>query len=131
MSSQVKCIVCQKNMHEKHRVISCKLCKQYIHKKCSKLSRKSIALLKLDEYEGNNCLKSNEKIQTNENVELEDSDDDNVDVISDPEDTIQASDIDIDKYDKIMFNPIRFQNSNKDDEFMGKSKYTRMQLLNT
>ena len=38
------------------------------------------------------------------------------DLIEDPEENIKASDIVIEKYDNMIFNPIRFQNNRKDEE---------------
>ena len=44
------------------------------------------------------------------------------DIIEDPEENIKASDIVIEKYDNMIFNPIRFQNNRKDEELMHASK---------
>lgn len=110
----------KKNMQKKHRVFSCRYCKRYVHKKCMNISRKAISLLKLDEYVCINCSKTNDELSNSETMPNRDKnvDSENIDQINDPEENFNASDIIIDKYDNMMFNPIRFQNNSKEDDFI-------------
>ena len=60
---------------------------------------------------------------------VEDSDCDNISFDSESEEILKLSNINIDKYDTMMFNPIRFQNICKDDESIEKQNIPECNYL--
>ena len=95
------CIVCSKTVKNCHKDIFCKLCKGFVHKKCTKLKPPK-------EFQ---CLKNNEWVCQNCNKDaLRDSDFDIEDDINklneSPE--FKITNIAFQKYDDMIFNPLRF-----------------------
>ena len=113
MSNHERCAICQRDVQKRHRVFSCKHCKKYVHKKCMNMSRKAISLLEKDKYVCINCSDKNHEetsshIQNDTNVK-----DANIEYPLEENDLV--SDIEIDKYDSMVFNPVRFQSTTKDE----------------
>ena len=110
------CVVCSKTIKECHKDISCKICKLYVHRKCTKLKTKE--LKRLNEWK---CDKCNVTVQNSDDTEIECElpDVDNLNA------NVNVADINFDKYDKMLFNPLRFENmlkeSEADDENISKS----------
>ena len=102
MSSVDNCIVCTKLIKPCHKNISCNACKSYVHKKCTKLKPKELKQLCQTEWICSKC-----KV-----------DDDCYDT-TDSENEFQElniSDADLEKYDKMLFNPLRFETILRNDD---------------
>ncbi len=111
MPSQEKCIICKKNMQNRHKVISCCKCKGYVHKKCSKLSRKLIS--QLNDFVCANCTTAEN--HNDRPLNIQDENDDST-ILANQNENTTAKDIILEKYDNMIFNPIRFQSNTKDEE---------------
>ena len=104
MSNVDNCIVCSKVIKQCHKNISCKKCKSYVHKKCTKLKPKQIKQLCQTEWVCSKCIDEDDCYDTTDS-EFE------------PED-FYFSDDDLKKYDSMKFNHLRFESTVKnDDEF--------------
>ena len=84
------CVSCAQMIKMCHRLISCKYCKLYVHKKCTKLKQKELKKIKFDDWVCKKCKIINES--NNVETAIDDTDkllNENVDVL----------DIDLEKYD--------------------------------
>ena len=93
------------------KVISCCKCKGYVHKKCLKLSRKLIS--QLNDFVCANCTTAENHNDRPLNIQDEN---DNSTILSNRNENTTAKDIILEKYDNMIFNPIRFQSNTKDEE---------------
>ncbi len=96
MSNDI-CVSCSKTIKTCHKVIFCKYCKLYVHKKCTKLKPREIKRLTPGEWECNKCSISMNDI----NVTQQDIDSLNDGVIT--------TDVDFKKYDDMSFDPLRYE----------------------
>lgn len=104
MSASVRdlCVSCSKIIKNCHKNISCKICKGYVHKKCTKLKRKELARMDSNEWMCHKC-----KNDTS-NIPLSD------DNGSDIDESINVREVDFEKYDNMIFNPLRYQHTSKE-----------------
>ena len=91
------CVCCSKMIKNCHKLISCKMCKLYVHKKCTKLKPRELKTLIPNEWLCKNCNVS--KMPDNSFSAEIDNLNSNVNV----------SDVNFEKYDKMMFNPLRYE----------------------
>ena len=116
MLSQDTCVCCLKHIQDKHKVINCKHCKRYTHKKCTKLKRKELAQL-LNDWVCPNCRPSFTETKMDKTPRHTDVINDNQDFNeSITESQIDVSNINFDKYDNMVFNPLRFEATSKRDD---------------
>ena len=100
------CVCCLKTINNCHKLISCKICKLFVHKKCTKLKPRELKKLNPKEWLCNNC-----------SVSIQ-SDDSYLNKIENLNVNVNVTDTDFDKYDKMVFNPLRYecmQRSNGED----------------
>ena len=96
------CIVCSKIVKQCHRDIYCSKCNRFIHKKCTKMKAKELKSIKNKEWVCNNCCHE----QSTSNSDLENA----VDELNDSPD-FDLTDIEIPKYDEMIFNPLKFESN--------------------
>ena len=103
------CVVCSKTIKECHKDISCKICKIYVHK-CTRLKTKE--LKRLNEWKCKKCTVTVNTVDNSDDTEIESESHDveNLNV------NVNVTDITFDKYDKMLFNPLRFENMSKESE---------------
>ncbi len=102
MSKDV-CVSCSRTIKTCHKLISCKLCKLYVHKKCTKMKPRELKNIDIiNEWRCQNCSVNENPNTVNHSNDIENL---NKNV------NVQASAID--KYDKMIFNPLRFENMSK------------------
>ena len=101
------CVSCSKIIRTCHKLISCKICKLFVHKKCTKLKQRELKYLKPDDWTCNKC-----SVNLNETDENEGYLND----IENLNDNITVEDNNFDKYDKMLFNPLRYENMSKEEE---------------
>jgi len=98
VSIQDVCVSCSKIIKECHKNITCKNCKSYVHKKCTKLKPKQLKQINQSGWMCQNC---------SDNIDDLDNIDNGVNQLN----TINVADIDFEKYNKMLFNPLRFENT--------------------
>ena len=109
VSENSKCIVCLKTIKNCHKDISCKACKGYVHKKCTKLKQKQLKSLKRGEWSCSKCYKD-------VNLDNTTSIEDDVCKLNDSP-QFSITDIDFKKYDNMIFNPLRFDSNNTEKTY--------------
>lgn len=102
VSSQDLCLSCSKLIKQCHKIISCKNCKYYIHKKCTKLKPKELLRLDPTEFTCSKCADILSNTETSFSEPL-----------NDLNENIIYADVNLEKYDRMAFNPLRYQNFNK------------------
>ena len=90
------CVVCSKTVKKCHKEISCKICSGFTHKKCTKLKSKQLKCLNVKEWVCPNCCQD---VQTSSS-DLENE----VNNLNKSFD-FHLTDVDFQKYDKMLFNP--------------------------
>ena len=101
------CLSCSKKIRIHQKDISCKVCHLFIHKKCTKLKRKDIIRLNVDGYTCMKCISANtsgEKNQKDDTVHDFNASEGKTSTCSE---SINAN---FSKYDKMIFNPFKYQN---------------------
>ena len=96
------CVYCSKTIRTSHKQISCKTCKLFVHKKCTKLKKQELKKLNVKEWICSNC-------NTDTHITLETQHND----IEKLNANVNVSDTDLcdfKKYDKMLFNPLRYEN---------------------
>ena len=103
------CLSCAQLIKTSHKQIFCKECKMFVHKKCTKLKQRELKnIINLQQKwicvncqmnarltnTGNDCSNDSENLNANVNV----------------------LDIDFEKYDKMSFNPLRYENMLKESK---------------
>ena len=106
MSKDV-CVSCSKIIRNCHKIISCKICKLFVHKKCTKLKQRELKNLKPDDWTCNKCSVNFNQADENESYLNE---------LNNLNDNINIEDTNFDKYDKMLFNPLRYENMSKEPE---------------
>ena len=96
------CVVCSKTVKKCHKEISCKICSGFTHKKCTKLKSKQFKCLNVKEWVCPNCCQD---VQTSSS-DLENE----VNNLNKSFD-FHLTDVDFQKYDKMLFNPLRFEHN--------------------
>jgi len=91
------CVSCSKLIKTNHKQIYCKICKLYVHKKCTKLKRKELQRLDVNDW---TCL----KCKDNKNKNVDPGNDE-------PIGPVDFTNVDFEKYENMLFNPIRYQNT--------------------
>ena len=117
------CIVCSKIVKKIHKNICCNKCKGHIHKKCTKLKPKELACLDTNEWI---CQICNLNVPTDTDCEIEK----NVNDLNECSE-FDINDVDFQKYDDMIFNPLRFNSDSSSgkayndtcDETMHKCTY--------
>ncbi len=99
--NQDVCVVCSKILKVCHKDITCKKCKMYVHKKCTKLKPKE--LKRCNEWTCDKCCE----------ITQNDGNYDNVNIMN-LNTNVNVADIDFGKYDRMLFNPLRYENMSKD-----------------
>ena len=102
------CVYCSKTIRTSHKQISCKTCKLFVHKKCTKLKKQELKKLNVKEWICSNC-------NTDTHITLETQHDD----IEKLNANVNVSDTDLcdfKKYDKMLFNPLRYENLSKESD---------------
>ena len=94
------CVSCSKTIKQCHKDITCKKCKMYVHKKCTKLKPRELKRINRIEWVCSKCTDNDSEIDDSEIVELTD---------------YNVSHIDLEKYDNMMFNPLRFESTLKNE----------------
>ena len=94
------CVVCSKIVKNCHKYISCQICKGYVHKKCTKLRPKQLKCLNPKEWV---C----SKFPSNNTVSDSDIEEDIDNLNESPQ--FNPIEVDLKKYDKMVFNPLRFE----------------------
>ena len=97
------CVVCSKIVKKCHKEISCKICSGFTHKKCTKLKSKQLKCLNVKEWVCPNCCQD---VQTYSSSDLENE----VNNLNKSFD-FHLTDVDFQKYDKMLFNPLRFEHN--------------------
>lgn len=100
------CLSCSKKVKCNHKDITCNICKLFIHKKCTNLKRKDILKIQPGEFTCINCKLNLTKAESSVN-EIPNDDDHTNFIITDE---------DFSKYDKMVFNPVRYKNKAIDNE---------------
>ena len=95
--SRDNCILCLKLLKQIHKNITCKKCGGYVHKKCTKLKPKELKQLQPGDWACPTCILDVE----NENIDKDESELNNVNVPN----------VDLTKFDKMVFNPLRFDST--------------------
>ena len=101
------CLSCSKKVRIHQKDISCKVCHLLIHKKCTKLIRKDIIRLNVNGYTCMKCISANtsgEKNQKDDTVHDFNASEGKTSTCSE---SINAN---FSKYDKMIFNPFKYQN---------------------
>ena len=101
MSLEYVCIGCSKVVKKCHKNICCKVCKKYIHKKCTNLKLSELKLLDPNDWV---CRLCNENVHSNSissDIESEIND-------LNKSEHFKLSSTDFTKYDDMIFNPLRF-----------------------
>ena len=93
--------MCSKIVKKCHKEISCKICSGFTHKKCTKLKSKQLKCLNVKEWVCPNCCQD---VQTYSSSDLE-NEVNNLNKSSD----FHLTDVDFQKYDKMLFNFLRFE----------------------
>ena len=103
------CIVCSKMVKKCHQDICCQICNGNIHKKCTGLKAKQLKCLNTKEWVCANCKEDNHTAS--------DSDIDNEvhDLNESPE--FDVTKVNLQKYDDMIFNPLRFDNNSTSKVF--------------
>ena len=101
------CVVCSNIIKECHKDISCELCKLYVHKKCTNLKPKE--LKRLNKWK---CDKCSEGVNNSDDTEIECESHEVISLNA----NVNVADINFDKYDRMLFNPLRFENMSKESE---------------
>ena len=97
------CIVCSKIVRKCHKEISCKICNGFIHKKCTNLKSKQLKCLNVKDWVCENCCQD---VHTYSSSDLE-NEVNNLNKSSD----FNVTNVDFQKYDKMLFNPLRFDHN--------------------
>ena len=84
------CVSCTKVIKECHKIIFCKHCKHYVHKKCTKLKQSELKRLIPGEWECINCCTDYNETVTTENVTHD---------INDLNENLNIVDVDFSKYE--------------------------------
>jgi len=109
MSNQDTCVCCCKRIQEKHKIISCKHCKLYTHKKCTKLKRKELINATINDWACPNCILLHANgVTKNDSCTFNDIYDKDLNETSETQ--IDLCDLNLQKYEKMAFNPVRFEN---------------------
>ena len=99
------CVSCNKAIKESHKIIFCKHCKLYVHKKCTKLKQGQLKRLNPGEWECSNCRK--DEHETVEN---------NIHDINNLNENWNIVDVDLNKYEKMAFDPLRYESTTKESD---------------
>ena len=95
------CVMCSKIIKDCHKIITCNICNGYTHKKCTKLRPKQLKCPK--EWVCSTCITHN---LANNNSDDESSDGEDYDLTE--SNTFDMIDVDLTKYDNMIFNPLTF-----------------------
>ena len=100
------CVGCSKIVKNCHKNITCKTCKGYVHKKCTKLTSKQLKCLDLNEWVCVKCVSNHRtcndnSINFNSDIEQEVTD-------LNKSSEFNVTEVDLHKYDNMVFNPLRF-----------------------
>ena len=101
------CVVCSNTIKECHKDISCEICKLYVHKKCTNLKTKKLKRLNIWK-----CEKCSEGVNNSDDTGIECESHDVINLNA----NVNVADINFDKYDRMLFNPLRFENMSKESE---------------
>ena len=99
------CVSCAKTIKKCHKIIFCRHCKLYVHKKCTSLTQNELKRLAPGEWECSKC-----KIDKNDVIDQNTSD---IDMLNDK---IDVNDVDFRKYDEMAFDPLRYENMTKEPD---------------
>jgi hypothetical protein len=101
--------MCSKVVKDCHKNISCQKCNGYVHKKCTKLKPKELNNLDPKEWICSNCIKTS-------TADLQSDIEDDIQIRNDiPQ--LNVTEVDLQKYDKMIFNPLRFDNDLTDTNY--------------
>ncbi len=98
-----KCIVCSKTIRTCHKNIYCKICKCFTHKKCTNLKQKQLKCLNPNEWVCKKC-------EHNQQDAFDTDPDTSLDNLNNTT-IFNVADVDLDQYDNMIFNPLRFENN--------------------
>ena len=101
------CVSCTKVIKDCHKIIFCKHCKHYVHKKCTKLKRSELKRLIPGEWECQNCCTKYDETVTTDNITHE---------INDLNENLNFLDVDFNKYEKMAFDPLRYEAITKESD---------------
>ena len=99
-------VSCTKVIKECHKIISCKHCKFYVHKKCTKLKQSGLKRLIPGEWECKNCCKDHETI-TSDNLTCD---------VNNLNENFNIVDVDFNKYEKMAFDPLQYETTIKESD---------------
>ena len=102
LKSRDVCIECSKVVKNCHKDISCTICNGFIHKKCTKLKPKQLKNVNIEEWVCQKCTSKDDLSSSTSQLEndLNESTEFN------------GTDVDFQKYDDMVFNPLRFDRKN-------------------
>ena len=101
------CVMCNKAIKNCHKIIFCKHCKQYVHKKCTNLKQRELKKLNPGDWECTNCcIDDNEKNATENYIRD----------LNDLNKNLNIVDVDFSKYDNMAFNPLRYESMTKESD---------------
>ena len=89
------------------KIIFCKHCKLYVHKKCTKLKQSDLKRLIPGEWECNNCSVNYDGNVNNENLTRE---------VNNLNENLNIEDVDFDKFEKMAFDPLRYETTIKESD---------------
>ena len=97
------CIVCSKIIKNCHKNITCKICKSYVHKKCTKLKPRELTIYPIKW----TCFKCS-------NLNFDCNYPNNSTAMSESND-FNIKNVDLEKFDNMQFNPMRFESIVKNE----------------
>ena len=97
------CVVCSKTVKNCHKNIKCKSCCGYVHKKCTKLKPKQMKNINLSDWTCSKC--SSDDITLNH--------EDGNSGLDQSFSVFDVTNVDLKKYDDMIFNPLRFDHNTK------------------
>ena len=101
------CVSCTNAIKECHKIIFCKHCKLYVHKKCTKLKQSELKRLNPSEWECINC-----RIDDNETVIINDY----IHDINNLNENVNIVYVDFSKYKNMAFDPLRYESTTKESD---------------
>ena len=107
------CLSCSKKVRIHQKDISCKVCHLFIHKKCTKLKRKDIIRLNVNECTCMKCISANTSGEKNQNDDTVHDFNASEGKTSTCSESINAN---FSKYDKMIFTPFKYQNDIIDND---------------